>query len=137
MVEDSKVYAPQNDSETIWIMHKGQDVLVYGLNADDSLHFSNNREFCTSFRDKFKKQSNIKTSPEYVYLGKQICVDSCRYCILINQTAYVDELLGRFGMRDSRPVGTPVVSLLSYSDCGNDLSKEDHAQYRGIIRSLL
>ncbi len=58
---------------------------------------------------------------------------------MINQTAYIDELLGKFGMGDSRPVtvGTPIVSLLSNADRGNGLSKENHAQYRVIIRSLL
>ncbi len=52
-------------------------------------------------------------------------------------TAYIDELLGKFGMGDSRPVGTPIVSRLSNADRGNDLSKEDHAQYRVIVGSLL
>ena len=133
----SNGYAPANDSETIWIMRKDQDVLVHGLYADDFLHFSNNSEFYTSFRDQFKKRFDIKTGPVDVYLGNRICVDSDRYNVLINQTAYIDELLGKFGMGDSRPVATPIVSRLSNADRGNDLSKEDHAQYRVIVGSLL
>ena len=73
--------------------------------------------------------------PEDVNLENQICVYSDRYNVLKNQTANIDELLGKFGMGDSRPVGTPIVSRLS--DRIIDLSKEDHAEYRVIVGSLL
>ncbi len=52
-------------------------------------------------------------------------------------TSYIDELLGKFGMGDSRPVGTAIVSRLSNADRGNDLSQEDHAQCRVINGSLV
>ena len=94
----SNGYAPANDSETIWIMRKDQDVLVHGLYADDFLHFSNNSEFYTSFRDQFKKRFDIETGPVDVYLGNRICVDSDRYNVLINQTAYIYELLGKLSL---------------------------------------
>jgi hypothetical protein len=40
-------------------------------------------------------------------------------------------------MGDSRPVGTPIVRRLSNTGCGNDLSKENHAQYRVVVGCLL
>ncbi len=69
---------------------------------------------------------------------------------MINQTAYIDELLGKFSMggpvgtrnsyressSHSRPVGTLIVSRLSNADRGNDLSEDDHAQYRVIVGDL-
>ncbi len=125
----SNGYAPANDSETILIMCKDQDVtcLVHGLYADDFLHFSNNSELYTSIRDQFKSLFDIKTGPVDVYLETRPCVDSDRYNFfkiivsVINQTAYIDELQGKFGtsMRDSRPVGTPIVSHFSNADRGN------------------
>ncbi len=39
-------------------------------------------------------------------------------------------------MGDSRPVGTSIVSRHSNDDCGNDLSMEDHVQYRVIVGSV-
>ncbi len=43
---------------------------------------------------------DIKTGPVVVYLGNRICVDSDRYNVLINQTAYIDELLGKLDSND-------------------------------------
>ncbi len=54
-------------------------------------------DFYTSSRDhwQFKKRFDIKTSPVDVYPGNRICVDSDRYNVLMNQKAYIDELLGK------------------------------------------
>jgi hypothetical protein len=35
-----------------------------------------------------------------------MCVEPDKYIVIINQAAYIDELLNKFGMGDSRPVGT-------------------------------
>jgi hypothetical protein len=42
----------------------------------------------------------------------------------------------KFGMRDSRQVGTDIVSRLSNTDGGNNLSEEKNAQYPVIVGSL-
>ncbi len=56
------------------------------------------------FRTKVSYIHHFETSSEDVFLGNQFCVDTDRYKVLIIQTAYIDELLGKFGMGDSRPV---------------------------------
>jgi hypothetical protein len=130
-------YTPANDSETIWVLRQGQDILVHGLYADDFLHFSNRTAVYSSFRDQIKIRFDIKTGPVDVYLGNKICVDKEKFNASIDQTSYVDELLARFGLMDCQPVGTPIVVRLSNMDRGKPISKEEHAVYRNMVGSLL
>ena len=72
-----------------------------------------------------------------MYLENKICVEPDKFNVSINQTAYIDELLTKFGLGDCRPVGTRIVCRLSNTDRGPPLSKEDHAVYRVMVGSLL
>ena len=118
-------------------MRKDKDVLVHGLYADDFLHFSNRNTVYASFRDQLKKRFDIKTGPVNVYLGNRICVDSENFNASIDQSAYIDDLLTKFGLSDSHPVATPIVQRLSAVNRGNSVSKADHHLYRVIVGSLL
>ena len=109
-------YAPANDSETVWIMRKDQEVMVHGLYADDFLHFSNVNSVYATFRDQLRKRFDIKTGPVDVNLGNKICVEPDKFNVSINQTAYIDELLTKFGLGDCRPIGTPIACRLSNTD---------------------
>ena len=55
--------------------------------------------------------------------------------IYITQSKYIKEILKKFGMEDSRIVGTPMSSRHKLSK--NDDSKEvDHTTYRSMIGKL-
>ena len=133
----SNGYLPANGLETIWILRKDQDVLVHGIYADEFLHFSNKNAVYASFRELLKKRFDIKTGPVDIYLGNKIRVEPDKFNASVDQTTYIADLLSKFGLSDSRPVGTPMVRRLSNQDCGSSLSKEDHANYRVIVGSLL
>ena len=56
--------------------------------------------------------------------------------IFISQTKYIKDMLKKFKMEDSKPVGTPVVTSCKLSK--NDDSLEvDHTMLRSMIDSLL
>ncbi len=133
----SNGYTPANDSETIWILRKEQDVLIHGLYADDFLHFSNRNAVYANFREQLKERFDIKTGPVDVYLGNRISVESDKFNASIDQTAYIDDLLAKFGLNDSKPVATPMVQRLSNLERGQSVSKADHETYRVMVGSLL
>jgi len=57
--------------------------------------------------------------------------------VCLDQVAYLDELLQKFGMDKSTPVKTPMEDRLSEANRGKTLTKEDQAKYRMIVGSLL
>jgi len=56
--------------------------------------------------------------------------------IFIFQSKYVEELLKFFGMDDSKPMSTPMITKCKLSK-DDDSPKEDQKRYRSMIRGLL
>ena len=48
-----------------------------------------------TFQQKFTKRFEVKSGKAAVYLGNRITVDSNKLTVNIDQTQYIDELLGR------------------------------------------
>jgi len=130
-------YQPANDAETVWILRKEGDVLIHALYADDFLHFSNNKNMYATFRDQIKKRFDIKTGEVGVYLGNKIVVESGKYVVSMDQSEYIQQILEKFDMLKSHAVATPMVTRLSESDRGDELSTEEKSQYRVIVGSVL
>jgi hypothetical protein len=133
----SKGYSAANDSETVWILRKNDKVLIHALYADDFLHFSNCKDMYAKFREQFKTRFDIKTGEVSVYLGNKIVVESDQFKTSINQSDYIEEILGKFDMGNSHAVGTPMTGRLSVSEKGKDLSVSEKAAYRVLVGSLL
>jgi hypothetical protein len=130
-------YTPVNDSETIWILRTEKGVLVHAIYADDFLHFCNSQELYSEFKVKIKRKFDIKTGEVDNYLGNKITVNGDEGKVCLDQVAYLDELLRKFGMDKSTPVKTPMEDRLSEANRGKTLTKEDQAKYRMIVGSLL
>lgn len=86
------------------------------------------------FVDEIKKEFEMSLIGEIkFFIGLQI--QQMKDAIFITQSKYVKEVLKTFGMEDSKPVGTPMVT-----DC--KLSKEDESvvvnekDYRSMIGKL-
>ena len=67
------------------------------------------------------------------FVGLQI--QQSKNGIYITQSKYIKEILKKFGMEDSKPVGTPMTTRHKLSK--NDDSKEvDQTTYRSMIGKL-
>ena len=56
--------------------------------------------------------------------------------IFISQTKYINDVLKRFQMEDSKPISTPIITGCKLSKDDESL-EVDHTMYRSIIGSLL
>ena len=133
----SQGYSAANDSETVWILRKNEHLLIHALYADDFLHCSNNKDTYSKFREQLKKRFDIKSGTVGVYLGNRIVVESEHFKISIDQSKYIQDILDKFDMGMSHPVGTPMTKRLSTSERGEELSNQDKAAYRVMVGSLL
>jgi hypothetical protein len=83
-------------------------VLVY---VDDMAVASPKLGKIVQFKESLRKRFEIKDMGELEYiLGIQVTRDRAARTIRINQTAYIREVLKRYGMADCAAVSTPLVS---------------------------
>lgn len=100
----------------------------------DDIIFGGDDEMRRGFAEEIKKYFEMSMIGEIkFFIGLQ--VSQLKNVIFISQTKYIREILNTFGMEDSKPIGTPMVT-------GCKLSKNDEANevneilYRSMIGKL-
>ena len=107
-------------------------IIVY---VDDIIFGSNEESMSQNFASVMQQEFEMSLLGELTYfLGLQ--VQKNKYGIFLSQTKYLKPILKRYGMEDSKPVCTPMVTGCSLSS--NDESTTVHQPtYRSMIGSLL
>ena len=117
--------APTNADPCVYVdRDRCTFVLVY---VDDILIISSHKKRERQIKCELSRKFTIKDLGRAKYcLGIKIRQDKERLCL--SQTGYIRDILLKFGMTDSKPVGTPLA-------LGNKLSVE--AKTKTVIRHLL
>eukprot|EP00253_Pinus_taeda_P022328 PITA_22328 len=134
-------YLQENGSEkcegepTLYIKEKDGKILIVVLYVDDFIFTSNDDCLIENFKTVMKEEFEMTDMGLLRYfLG--IEVDQNENGIFISQARYVNEVLERFNMQDSKAAITPTVM-------GLKLSKEDSSKdfnpslYKSIVGSLM
>ena len=101
--------------------------------VDDTL-FIENDDLCQAFSKEMSKEFEMSMFGEIKFFGG-LHIQQKKDCISITQYKYIKKILKKFGMEDSRLVGTPMSTRHKLSK--NDDSKEvDQTTYRSIIGKL-
>ena len=100
---------------------------------DDTL-FIGNDDLCKEFSEKMNKEFEMSMFGEMkFFVGLQI--QQSKNGIYIIQSKYIKDILKKFGLEDSKPVGTPMCTGLKLTK--DDDSKEvDQTLYRSMIGKL-
>jgi hypothetical protein len=111
------------------------DLFVYQIYVDDIIFSSTNQKSCEEFSRVMMQKFEMSMMDELNYfLGFQ--VKQLKEGTFISQTKYTQDLLKRFGMKDTKPAKTPMGT-----DGHLDLNKKgkfvDQKAYRSMIGSLL
>ncbi|KAD4586622.1 hypothetical protein E3N88_24223 [Mikania micrantha] len=113
----------------------GKDIFLVQIYVDDIIFGSTDEQMCLEFKevmiDKFEMSA---MSDIMFFLGLQ--VDQNDNGIFIHQTKYIQDVLKRFSMLDSKPISTPIQPNHGIEP---DIKGEfiDPTLYRGIIGSLM
>jgi uncharacterized membrane protein YciS (DUF1049 family) len=119
----------------LYIKTKGNDLLIVLVYVDDIIFGCNKDSLVQWFAFAMESEFEISMIGELsFFLGLQITQRS--EGIFISQEKYLREMLKKFQMEDSKPVGTPMVTgcKLSKDDDSPDV---DQSSYRSMIGSLL
>ena len=103
---------------------------------DDVLLFSNSSKLLSDFKQRFGERFQVKDLGKIKhFLGMEFRQE--KDFLGISQTAYVEEVLRKFGMQDSKPAVTPM-NLGTRLKKVQELSEEDSSYpFRELIGSLM
>jgi hypothetical protein len=110
-------------------------LLIIVVYVDDIIFGSNEESMSQNFASVMQQEFEMSLLGELTYfLGLQ--VQQNKDGIFLSQTKYLKQILKKYGMEDSKPVCTPMVTGCSLSS--NDESTAVHQPtYRSMIGSLL
>jgi hypothetical protein len=122
---DNNLYIKTKDNDLLIVLVYVDDI-IFGCNKDSLVQW-----FASAMESEFEMSMIGELS---FFLGLQITQRS--EGMFISQEKYLREMLKRFQMEDSKPVGTPMVTgcKLSKDDDSPDV---DQSTYRSMIGSLL
>ena len=110
-------------------------MLIVQIYVDDIIFGATNENMCKEFSKCMQGEFEMSMMGELnFFLGLQIKQSS--EGTFINQAKYTKELLNRFGMREAKPLSTPMGTSIKLDKDEND-KKIDEKLYRGMIGSLL
>ena len=114
---------------------EGGKILIVSLYVDDLIYTGNNKSICEEFKMSMMHEFDMSDLGKMSYfLGIEIIQNSKG--IFMCQRKYAREVLARFGMSDSKPVGNPIVpgTRLSKDEKG---TKIDSTMFKQVVGSLM
>jgi hypothetical protein len=111
------------------------DLFICLIYVDDIIFGSTNQDFCGEFGDMMSTEFEMSMINELsFFLGLQ--VKQIKDGTFIFQSKYVNDLLKRFGMDNSKPIKTPT-AINAHVDLDEGGKSVDLKLYRSMIGSLL
>ena len=97
---------------------EGKHILISKIYIDDII-FAGKDVLCRDFADQMKHDFEMSMFGEIkFFVGLK--VHQLKHGIFVTQSKYIKEVLKTFGLEDSKPVSTPIIT-------GHKLSKNDES----------
>jgi hypothetical protein len=120
---------------TLFTKKIGNDLFICQIYVNDIIFGSTNQEFYEEFGDMMSQEFEMSMIGELsFFLGLQ--VKQTKDETFICQSKYMNDLLKRFGMDNSKPVKTPMAAN-AHLDLDEGCNPVDLKFYRYMIGSLL
>ncbi|KAM2358598.1 hypothetical protein TB2_007172 [Malus domestica] len=105
---------------TLYIKTKGEsESIIVSIYVDDIIYTGSSLELINEFKANMMKQDEV------TYLGLLSEIVQSEHGIFINQRKYAWTFFGKFGLKDCKPVSTPLaVNEKLKNDDGSDLVDE-------------
>jgi hypothetical protein len=130
---------PTKADPCLYVMRRGNGVLVVLLWVDD-LIITGTAELVKAFKAAISAHYKMKDLGQLKWiLGMQVIQDEAAGTLEIVQTAYIDQLLERYGMANCSPVSTPMEGQLKRLERDDPavLPEPDRKRYMSIVGAVL
>jgi hypothetical protein len=119
----------------LFVMLLTNDLFVCQIYVDDIIFGSTNKSTCEEFSRIMIQKFEMSMMGELKYfLGFQ--VKQLQEGTFISQTKYIQDILAKFGMKDAKPIKTPM-GTNGHLDLDTGGKSVDQKVYRSMIGSLL
>jgi hypothetical protein len=123
------------DDPTLFTKTIAKDLFVCQIYVDDIIFGSTNKSTCGEFSRIMIQKFEMSMMGELKYfLGFQ--VKQLQEGTFISQTKYIQDILNKFGMKDTKPIKTPM-GTNGHLDLDTRGKSIDQKVYRSMIGSLL
>ncbi|KAM1480911.1 hypothetical protein ACFX2I_028001 [Malus domestica] len=120
---------------TLYIKAEEKDILIVSIYVDDIIYTGSNKQMLEEFKeDMTRKYEMTDLGLLHHFLGMGIIQSTSS--IFIHQKKYASSLLDKFGLKECKPVLTPLVATEKLTtDDGSGAASEE--LYRSMVGSLL
>jgi hypothetical protein len=120
---------------TLFTKTIAKDLFVCQIYVDDIIFGSTNKSTCEEFSRIMVQKFKMSMMGELKYfLGFQVA--QLQEGTFISQTKYIQDILTKFGMKDAKPIKTPM-GINGHLDLDTGGKSVDQKVYRSMIGSLL
>ncbi|CAL8993818.1 unnamed protein product, partial [Prunus brigantina] len=129
-------YVRSTSEATLYCKTKeGSGTLIVSIYVDDIVYTGSSEELIAEFKTEMMRRYEM-TDLGLLYHFLGMAVIQTESCIFINQKKYARLCLSKFGLKQCKPVSTPLVA--SEKLCKDDGSEPaDENEYRQMVGSLL
>ena len=122
----------------IYFQKNGKDTMFIGVYVDDIILAAKNEKQLKQVKEKLSSKFDIKDLGELKYfLGMKIEQNKEAGSIWIGQPAYIENLLKRLGMQDSKLTSTPADVSLKLQPATSQTEPVNQAEYQSAVGSLM
>ncbi|KAK3876705.1 hypothetical protein Pcinc_018517 [Petrolisthes cinctipes] len=115
-----------------------EDFFIVAVYVDDIILACNCDDKVRKVKDSLSSQFKLKDLGELQYfLGVKVVQDTVKGQIWIDQPLYIENILKKFGMEDSKPVETPADPNQKVCKATDECTIFDKEQYQSAVGSLL
>lgn len=108
---------------SVCVWKSGSNFCILLLYVDDILLTENDSDMLSQTKNWSSANFEMRDTGEATYiLGIKNSRDKKLKALYLNQKKYIEHILTKFGMKDSKPVGTPIAkgASLSKNDCPSE-----------------
>jgi len=135
----SEGLTPTHADPCIYTLHIGSTTLLLSVHVDDQLIACNSRSELDSFKQRLNARFECSDGgPASYFLGFNIHRDRPHKKLYVSQEHYIESVLERFDMSDSKPVKVPLpTSFRSIPATDEEHSMVKHIDYPGMVGALM
>ena len=116
---------------------KKDTIMIFAVYVDDTIICSNNKSVLISEKKRLSKAFEMDDRGEVHHiLGMEVLRDREKRILTIDQKAYLEEVLCKFGMEDCKPISTPIEAGKNFHKLGEDEDPADEKLYQAAVGSL-
>ena len=112
-------------------------VMIFAVYVDDTIILSNSIRILLSEKRRLSEAFEMDDRGEVHHiLGMEVLRDRKNKIMTIDQKAYLEEVLGRFGMEDCKPISTPMEPGKQFHKLADGEEPADEKMYQAAVGSL-